>query len=263
MDSTVLKHASVKWTDDQLKLAFYLYCQLPFGKLHSRNPSVINLANLLGRSPGSVAMKLVNFASLDPAITNSGRKGLGNASAADKRIWDEFNANWNSLVDECEDILHNKKGTISIVPDDESCDIQENYAGETRNAIVKTRIRQGFFRKTVLAAYQSCCCMSKVSHSRLLVASHIIPWAKNEKDRLNPRNGLCLSAIHDRAFDCGLLSVKPDLTILVSNELKLSENEGEQTRQLIRLEGRKITLPQKFQPEVDFLDWHNKNVFRR
>ncbi len=58
-----------RWTKEQLKLAFYLYCQLAFGRLHSRNPEIIQLAKLIGRTPGTVAMKLVNFASLDPAIT--------------------------------------------------------------------------------------------------------------------------------------------------------------------------------------------------
>ena len=74
------------WTKEQLKLAFHLYCQLPFGKLHSRNREIIELATLIGRSSGAVAMKLVNFASLDPAITSTGRKGLGNASALDREV---------------------------------------------------------------------------------------------------------------------------------------------------------------------------------
>jgi hypothetical protein len=63
---------SKKWTPEQLKLAFFLYCQLPFGKLHSRNPEIVKLARIIGRTPSAVAMKLVNFASLDPAIINTG-----------------------------------------------------------------------------------------------------------------------------------------------------------------------------------------------
>lgn len=68
--------SNVRWTADELKLAFYLYCQLLFGRLHKGNPDIIDLATRLGRTPSSIAMKLVNFASLDPAITNTGRKGL-------------------------------------------------------------------------------------------------------------------------------------------------------------------------------------------
>lgn len=55
-----------RWNRDQLKLAYYLYCQLPFGKFHHRNPEVMKLATLIGRTPSAVAMKLSNFASLDP-----------------------------------------------------------------------------------------------------------------------------------------------------------------------------------------------------
>ena len=75
---------SNRWTREQLVVAFALYCRTPFGKMHRTNPAVVELAKRIGRTPSSLAMKLVNFASLDPAITGSGRKGLGNASAADK-----------------------------------------------------------------------------------------------------------------------------------------------------------------------------------
>lgn len=91
---------SNRWTPEQLKLAFYLYCQLPFGKLHSRNSEIIELAQLIGRTPSAVAMKLVNFASLDPTITSTGRRGLGNASQADRSVWDAFHANWDGLVEQ-------------------------------------------------------------------------------------------------------------------------------------------------------------------
>jgi hypothetical protein len=52
-----------------------------------------------------LAMKLVNFASLDPAITASGRKGLGNASATDRQVWNEFHADWDRLAVQSSKIL--------------------------------------------------------------------------------------------------------------------------------------------------------------
>lgn len=75
------------WTSEQLKLAFNFYCQTPFGKLHSKNPQIMELAGLIGRTPSALAMKLVNFVSLDPSITQTGRKGLSGASALDRKIW--------------------------------------------------------------------------------------------------------------------------------------------------------------------------------
>ena len=91
-------NSTQKWTDAQLKLAFYLYCQLPFGKLHSKNKIIIEMASFIGRTPNALAMKLVNFASLDPAITSTGRKGLGNASLADQKIWDSFHSDWDTIA---------------------------------------------------------------------------------------------------------------------------------------------------------------------
>jgi len=75
---------SNNWNHDQLLVAFNLYCQMLFGKMHSRNPEIIRLATLIGRTPSALAMKLTNIARLDPAITSIGRKGLNGASAADK-----------------------------------------------------------------------------------------------------------------------------------------------------------------------------------
>jgi len=78
------------WTKEQVKLAFHLYCQIPFGKIDSRNKEVISLSNSIGRTPSAVAMKMLNISSLDPAITSTGRVGLGNASALDREVWAEF-----------------------------------------------------------------------------------------------------------------------------------------------------------------------------
>lgn len=92
---TITPHAlstSGNWTREQLKLAFPFYCQAPFGKLDSRNPKVFELARLVGRTLGAPAMKLVNFASLDPAIHDRGRAGLSSASPPDREILEEFHA---------------------------------------------------------------------------------------------------------------------------------------------------------------------------
>ena len=245
------------WTDEQLKLAFYLYCQLPFGKLHSKNPTIIKIAKIIGKTSSALAMKLVNFASLDPAVQSSGRKGLGNASIADKKIWYEFHDNWEKLTSECEAVLGNS--SISVTKPEE--DIEEDFSGINHEAIVSVRVGQSFFRKAVLSSYQNICCISGISIPQLLIASHIMPWAIAKENRLNPSNGLCLSAIHDKAFDKGLITIMPDYTICVSKILK-DKNDNQQMQLLVDCEKKMITLPEKFLPNKDFLDWHNKNIFR-
>ena len=88
----------IVWTRQQMLVALYLYCQIPFGKMHSRNPEIIKYAELISRTPSALAMKLTNIASLDPAITSSGRRGLRNISLTDKAMWDEMQADWEGFA---------------------------------------------------------------------------------------------------------------------------------------------------------------------
>lgn len=78
-----------RWTEEELRLALQLYRRIPFGQFNQRNPEIIALAKSMARTPSSVSMKLCNLASLDPKITRSGRKGLPNASALDRKVWAE------------------------------------------------------------------------------------------------------------------------------------------------------------------------------
>ena len=252
--------SSSRWTEDQLKLAFYLYCQLPFGKLHSRNPEIIHLAGLLGRTPSALAMKLVNFASLDPAITSTGRKGLDGASNLDREIWNKFHADWEKLAVECEMLRRNLDATTPIKDEADELLVPEDYTGETRRVVTEQRIKQNFFRRAVLSSYRGRCCMSGLSDARLLVASHIVPWSKDKANRLNPSNGLCLSAIHDRAFDKGLITLTDDFKIVISEELK-RKNEPFITEVLLPLNGRTIEPPERFAPQAEFIAWHRSALF--
>lgn len=245
------------WTFQELKLAFYLYCQLPFGRLHARNSEIMDLANMLGRTASSVAMKLVNFASLDPAITSTGRKGLSGASRLDREIWDAFHADWEGLADECAAITLDRavlaEPTVAEMPGG-------YYVGETRAALVQQRVRQQFFRRAVLSSYRGRCCMSGLNEPALLLASHIKPWREDRANRLNPANGLCLSALHDKAFDQGLISVSPEYTVIVSPRLAKSAQPFV-AKMFSELHSRPLELPERFVPDPAFLAWHRANIF--
>lgn len=250
-----------RWSRKELLVAFNLYCQMPFGKMHRGNPEIIWLARLIGRTPSSVAMKLVNFASLDPAITSTGRAGLGNASAGDRTIWGEFHEDWESLALESKKILDelsksaalSKRNAFELVDDSTI-----NYEGLTKAVTVEVRVKQAFFRKAVLSSYRNRCCISKIQEPKLLVASHIVPWSEDIQNRLNPRNGLCLSTLHDRAFDQFLITVTLDYQIQVSKKLKLQKDNPVLDIAFIKMHGKKITLPEKFWPDEEFLAWHNR-----
>ena len=253
---------SGNWTREQSLLAFRFYCETPFGQLHSRNKNVIELAHLIGRSPSALAMKCVNFASLDPAIRESGRSGLSNASALDKEVWDEFHANWEGLVEECEALsAHLLRGEGKAQPPlgEDREFLEPDFSAETRIALVRQRVKQAFFRKSVLSSYGGKCCISGVSEPRLLVASHIVPWSEDKTNRLNPSNGLCLSAIHDRAFDGYLFSLTDDHRIVLSKELERTKDAF--LREVFwPAQDRQIALPERFQPDLSFVRRHREKM---
>ena len=142
------------WTREELILALNLYFKTPFGRLHHRNPDVINLSKALVRTPGSVAYKLVNFASLDPTLKERGIKGAYNVSKLDKEIWNEFYNNWDEFPFESEKLLAKISGTTL---EELNCINEDDLPleGKTREQLVKVRVNQSLFRKIILASYNN------------------------------------------------------------------------------------------------------------
>jgi putative restriction endonuclease len=252
---------SNKWTREELIIAFNLYCKIPFGTIHIRNPKIISLAKILGRTPSAVSWKLANFARLDPSLQDRNIAGASHGSKLDVEVWEEFVGDWDRLAFESERLLAGKTGKqVEDITEIETVDLPK--AGKERETIVKVRVNQNFFRKAVLAAYDFKCCVTGLELPELLNASHIIPWSKDEANRINPRNGLCLNAIHDRAFDRGLLTITPDLTIKISKSVEKRKVSDAIQDFLLRYDGLEINKPTRFFPDVKFLKYHNTNVFR-
>jgi putative restriction endonuclease len=253
-----MKEGQKLWTRDELILAINLYCKLPFGKMHKATPEIIKFAELIGRTPSSIALKLGNFASFDPTLKERGIKGASNASKLDKQIWDEFYNNWDSALIESEKLLaHAKHTTIEKLNKIEIDDLPKE--GKEKERLIKVRVNQSIFRTMILATYNNKCCITGIDNTDLLIASHIVPWSKDEKNRLNPMNGLCLNALHDRAFDKGLITISADdYTIRVSSKLKKKDIAVSIEHNFINLEGEIILLPDKFRPSKEFLKIHNE-----
>ena len=248
------------WTRDEQILALYLYCQIPFKKTKANNPEVIKLANLLGRTPASVARKLGNFGAFDPLLAAQGITGLAHGSKSDEVIWNEFRNDWEWLVSESEKLLekfHAKPST----PEKEEIIATKIPTGEPEKKILtKQRIYQDFFRRSVLSSHNNRCCMSAVEIPQLLVAGHIIPWSESKEHRLNPENGLALCVLFDKAFDRGLMTIDEQFKVVYSKRIKDSANDFVKSSLLI-YEGRKITLPSRFCPRQEFFKWHRENLF--
>lgn len=246
-----------KWSDEETILAFYYYCKIPFGKIHKTNPEVIRIADMLGRTPSSVVFKMGNLGHFDPELQKRNVSGLSNASKTDEAVVSRFRNNWEDLSFEAQRIEAQLKG-MPI----EKLSIDGIPVGDMRETTVRMRVNQQFFREAVLASYQQKCCITGISVPTLLIASHIKPWAVSDPktERTNPSNGLCLNALHDKAFDKGLITVLPDYTIAVSSTLQSNSNDNG-TDWLLQCEHQRIRLPEKFLPDKEFLQYHNDVIF--
>ncbi len=249
------------WERNELIVAFNLYCKIPFNKINNRHTLIVKLAKAIDRTPSAVAWKLANFASLDPSLIARGVKGAKNTSKLDKVIFNEFANNWENLSYKSEILISQyfKK------------DIQEEFKpttdlifkeGVEREATVKIRVNQSFFRKTVLSSYDFKCSITGINIPQLLIASHIIPWSKDKENRLNPQNGICLNSLHDKAFDAGFITFDNDFKMVISKEIKKNRDANIE-KYFLDLEGKKMTLPKRFIPDVKFLEFHNQKIFRK
>lgn len=250
------------WTRDELLVAFNLYCRTPFGRLHQGNPVIKSLAEALGRTPAAVAMKLCNFASLDPAHQSRNVSGLRNAAQADRSIFEEFETDWESLALESEAALERLELAQFLASSDQLLEEFPASRGETEVLrSVRTRRVQSLFRATVLASYDNTCAISGISLPSLLQASHIIPWAVDDRRRLDPRNGIALSALHDRAFDRGLIAVDEDFRILLSGRLRIGCPPEFHRVGLLEIEGRRLRIPTRYAPDQAALAYHREQIF--
>ena len=246
------------WSREELILAFELYCRIPFRKTKGTNPQVRDLANLIGRTPASVARKLGNFGACDPELAKRQITGLSHTSHADREIWEDFHRNWPALVTESHKLrlqMAEHSGSNSVTPSFPS-------GPSERVAMTSQRVHQAFFRDAVLSSYDGMCCITRLPMPEVLIASHIVPWSLNESLRADPTNGVCLSATFDKLFDCGMISISPRYgTVMVSAGLGSSSSPVVRA-DILRFADISVFKPARFGPNPDHLAWHVANVFR-
>lgn len=248
------------WIRDELVLAMNLYGRLRFGQFHARHPLIIDVAARMGRTPGSLAMKLGNLASLDPAHAARGVRGLTGASALDRRVWAEFENDWESLGVESEARFDVLMGNSPDAEADGSMDAEPSlHEGptETKHSTIQ-RLGQQFFRRMVLVSYDERCCITGIPVPALLTASHIVRWADDRKERLNPRNGLCLAKTQDAAFDRHLITLDEDLRVILSKSLRDHFSSEAVRVNFAPYEGKRIEAPHRFEPDARLLARHRE-----
>lgn len=260
--------AGRRWKRDELVVVLNLYHKLNFGQFDQRQPAVIALAEKLDRTPSSVAMKLSNFASLDPALKLRGIKGLEGASQLDRATWNELQESPIDFLPASEqamrDLFEAAEGTdLEIEP---SSGIRRRIRSSDcteATGNVKQRRGQEFFREAVLNNFAGRCGVCGLPVRELLVASHILPWSKYPDQRVNVRNGLCLSRLYDGAFDRGLISFSDKLELLLSR--RLQDTLGDKaTRDFFGVfEGAALLVPDDaIAPEMEFIQRHRREIFQ-
>lgn len=251
------------WTRDEYILALNLYYKLPFGQLSQTNKNVQELAKLIGRTNGAVAMRLTNFAACDPYILATGRHGLDAGKKTCQPYWDEFNDNREALLFESEKILAKYQNkTIEEKFKDSLKDIGD-LQGEDKMREVKTRVNQSVFRSIIISNYSGKCALTGIDVPELLVASHIKPWAMDVKERLNPENGICLSSLYDAAFDKGLIGFDQNYNVVLSHRILEQETKDYYDKYFGSIDHVQLMLPEEHKPNKTFLEWHMDTIFQR
>jgi len=249
-----MKNGQTLWTKDELMLAINLYSKLTFGQMSQTNRDIIELAHLIGRTPASVTFKLVNFASLDPRLT---QKGMVNASKLDREVWQGYMNNWDEVFFEGEKLLAQRKHTTIEKLYNINLDDYKEKEGREVERLVKVRVNQETFRGAVLTNFNNQCCITGIGIIELIVASHIAPWSRDSTNRLNPQNGLALNMLHDKAFDKHLITVTEELEIKISSRFYKHKEVPSIKQNFIDYNGRSLIAPKKFYPDATFLRMHN------
>ena len=122
-----------KWSEDETILAFYYYCQIPFGKIHKTNPEIMHIASILGRTPSSVVLKMGNLESVKEAPTM-----LEVGTKAPQFTLPDKDGNAVSLSD-----FLGKKVVLYFYP-------RDNTPGCSRQACAFAKNYEGFRRKDVV-----------------------------------------------------------------------------------------------------------------
>ena len=248
------------WTREDVIIAYALYCVIPFSKVNNSNQTIKDAAAIMERSPASLKMRICNLAALDPDFLATGRAGLASVANLDREVYAEFSSDWQRLSSTAEELLG--------LPIFDIAEPIYNGPDKRRRQIyaeISDKQARRFFRKSVIAAYEGRCCISGMTIPQMLIASHIKPYAVSDiqTERANPANGLLLNAFYDRAFDQGLMTVLPDLTILISDQVKEVYTDERTREWLYAIEGTKIKRPARFAPNRDLLAYHNEYVFLR
>jgi putative restriction endonuclease len=257
-----------RWTRDELLIALNIYQKVPFGKFDQQNRLLTDLSIRMQRKPAALPMKLSNLASLDVRHQTRGVHGLSGASHLDAEIWTEFHANQEELVPLSEELLvrlvsgdGDKETPVDVVDQQPIRKLAPPSGPSERMIPVKVRRGQEYFRQVVLNQYGSRCAVTGLAIRELLVASHIIPWSQRKDSRYD---GIALNALHDKAFDRGLITFDTQLRLVCAPSLRDNYTSASVAANFKAYEGKPMAVPSEAAgPKAEYLEYHRDRIFGR
>ena len=177
----------------------------------------------------------------------------------EQNLWDLVNDSEVGSTELSQRLDDQKVESIEELVVDRELDFSSKEGKEVLRE-TKARVNQDFFRKMILLDYETKCCVTGLNISQVLRASHIVAWKDDEKNRLNPANGLCLSATYDAAFDRHLISFDEDCRMIFSSGLKEFYSNDAFKTQFVAFEGKPISKPKRFCPDQEFLQKHRSKM---
>lgn len=123
---------------------------------------------------------------------------------------------------------------------------------ETENVTSTVRRRRGQsrLRQLTLENYDNNCALCDVADRQLLVASHILEWAKGPSARGRLDNVICLYRFHNSLFETGYWSLTNNLQVVC----QLATNSS--TIQFLLNDDVSFRLPQANSPAPTYLQHH-------
>lgn len=171
------------------------------------------------------------------------KNGLKNAPQGPQRIKEELLMYLKDIIGE---------NQLQEIETKEIKNLEKEYTGKNKDAILKVRVGQGLFKQRLLG--KDCSCkICGLRSKEFLIASHIKPWSKsNKEEKVDIENGFLLCPNHDALFDKGYISFEDTGKIIISSqlskesEIKLNINSNV-----------KIDLSDK---NKKYLRYHRKNI---
>jgi predicted restriction endonuclease len=130
---------------------------------------------------------------------------------------------------------------------------ENDFSSDNVQSTGKRRVGQQKFSKLIKENYNYACAVCGISEPEFLIAGHISAWSEDINNRLNPQNGICFCAFHDKAFEHGYLGISDNFEIVLNQRINHYSPIFPQLKGVL---GKRITLPNNNFPDRELLRKH-------